>query len=101
MGFDKASSSTTLVIINSAVNVIATIPGMYLIERMGRKKLLIMGGFGMGISQYMVCIFVGLSKTRPQYSYGAVIFMYSFIVFFSATWGPIVWVYCAEIFPLR
>lgn len=101
MGFGSTTTSSIFVIVNSLINVIATFPGIYLIEIMGRKKLLIIGGFGMGISHMLVCLFVGLSKQNSIFSWFAVLSVYSFIVFFSATWGPIVWVYQSEIFPLR
>ncbi|KAJ3221401.1 hypothetical protein HK099_003548 [Clydaea vesicula] len=102
MGFDYATASTKLNIINAAINIVGTFPGMYLIERIGRRRLLIFGGLGMGISHYMVCLFIGLSKGgNSSYSFGAVIFVYIFILFFSSTWGPVVWVYQSEIFPQR
>ena len=101
MGFEDSSTSSIFVIINSLVNVVATLPGMYLIERIGRKRLLIVGGYGMGISHFLVCIFVRLSSENSIFSWFAVLSVYTFIIFFSATWGPVVWCYQAEIFPLR
>lgn len=86
MGFDYATASTKLNIVNAVINVVGTLPGMYLIERIGRRQLLIIGGFGMGISHFMVCLFVGLSKETPSFAWGAVIFVYTFILFFSSTW---------------
>ena len=108
MGFSYQDASTKLNIINAVINVVFTLPGMYLVERMGRRRLLILGGFGylsinnsMGISHLLVCLFLGLSKTTPSFAWGAVIFVYLFIIFFSGTWGPVVWVYQSEVFPLR
>lgn len=101
MGFGDTNTSTIFVIVNSMVNLISTFPGMYLIERMGRKKLLVIGGFVMGIAHFSVCLFVGLSKENTAFAWAAVFSVYVFILFFSSTWGPIVWVYQSEIFPLR
>ncbi|KAJ3397953.1 hypothetical protein HDU92_000054 [Lobulomyces angularis] len=102
MGFPYETASKSLNIVNSFVNVVGTLPGMYLIERIGRRKLLIFGGLGMSLSHYLVCLFIGLSKTgNASLNLGALIFVYVFILCFSSTWGPVVWVYQSEIFPLR
>lgn len=37
----------------------------------------------------------------PQLSWLAVISVYIFVISFAATWGPVVWVYQSEIFPMR
>ncbi|KAJ3078641.1 hypothetical protein HK102_004347 [Quaeritorhiza haematococci] len=102
MGFGNANATVGFVIANSFINFISTFPGMYLIERVGRRKLLIWGGFGMGIAHFCVCLFTGLSKGGSVFlAWLAVFSVYTFIVFFSSTWGPVVWVYQSEIFPLR
>ncbi|KAL3899091.1 MAG: hypothetical protein SGCHY_002287 [Lobulomycetales sp.] len=101
MGFDYETASTKLNIINAVVNVAGTLPGMYLIERSGRRPLLIYGGFAMGISHFLVCLFTGLSHESSSLSWGAVFFVYTFILSYASTWGPTVWVYQSEIFPLR
>jgi SP family sugar:H+ symporter-like MFS transporter len=44
MGFDKDSAAIPFTLANNVINFLATFPGMYLIETMGRKKLLILGG---------------------------------------------------------
>jgi sugar porter (SP) family MFS transporter len=73
MGFGDTNGSITFVIINSFINFIATFPGMYFIERVGRKKLLIYGGFGMGISHFLVCIFTSLAVNTPIFAWFSVI----------------------------
>jgi len=106
VGFSADQTSIGLPLANTAINIIGTLPGMYLIDRVGRKKLLVYGGIIMGISHFLVCVFYGLadpeSPTRnPSMGWGAIIFVYFFILGFSSTWGPIAWVYQSEIFPLR
>lgn len=102
MGFSKDVASKQLNLVNAAINVVGTLPGMYLVERLGRRKLLLWGGFGMGTCHLLVCLFIGLSKEGSKLlAWGAVVSIYGFILFFSSTWGPVVWVYQSEIFPLR
>lgn len=102
VGFTKEQTNIALPIANAFINIIGTFPGMYLIERVGRKKLMVYGGFGMAASHLLVCLFYGLNRANPgPVGWGAIIFVYCFILFFSSTWGPVVWVYQSEIFPLR
>jgi MFS family permease len=111
MGLDKEQATTTFTIANNVVNVIATFPGMYLIERMGRRRLLIIGGLFMGLAHYAVCLFVTLGNNAVQdlplnqksspFFYLAIASVYAFIIGFASTWGPITWVYQSEVFPQR
>jgi len=104
LGFSFTMAVIGFPLINAAVNMVATLPGMWLIEKTGRKALLVVGGFGMGVSLILVCIFGQIGKnnnTLGQLGIGAIVFVLVFVVFFGATWGPVVWVYQSEIFPLR
>jgi hypothetical protein len=57
----------------------------------------------MGLAHFLVCLFVGLSKTpgRESLSWGAIFSVYLFFICFASTWGPIAWVYQSEVFPMR
>lgn len=103
MGISKENAAIPFTLANDFINFIATFPGMYLIERAGRRKLLLVGGFGMGIAHFLVCTFIGLSRStnHPSLSWGAIFSVYLFFFFFASTWGPVAWVYQSEIFPLR
>ena len=75
-----------------------------MVERFGRRKLLILGGAGMVISQFIVGI-VGVSAGRQsQHNQAAVSSMIAFICInismFAMTWGPTAWIITGEIFPL-
>ena len=94
------------------VNFIVTYPGMYLIDRVGRKKLLMWGGLGMGISLIMTSVLLKSAGTLVNENgtigdanftlvYLSLVFVIGFNVFFGSTWGPVVWTYQSEIFPLR
>ncbi|KFX99318.1 hypothetical protein O988_03941 [Pseudogymnoascus sp. VKM F-3808] len=97
--------------ITSAVNVASTLPGLYAIDKIGRRPLLFWGAVGMAVSQLLVAV-LG-TTTTSQDAAGTIIvhnvaaqkagiaFVCIFIFFFAATWGPIAWVVTGEIFPLK
>mmetsp|Transcript_39207 Transcript_39207/g.73112 ORF Transcript_39207/g.73112 Transcript_39207/m.73112 type:complete len:487 (-) Transcript_39207:131-1591(-) len=96
--------------IANGVNMVFTLPALYFIERTGRRSLLVVGALGMAISSFTLGV-LGLWGTRghgeevtPNSELIARILaamVLFFIASFAATWGPTVWVYCAEMFPLR
>lgn len=103
-GFEKAFAATTLVILNNLINFLGTFPGMYFIERAGRKKLLIVGAFVMGLCHISVSIFSGMAVSENKNTtaaYGALISFYVFTVAFASSWGPTAWVVQSEIFSIR
>ncbi|TPX38358.1 hypothetical protein SmJEL517_g00345 [Synchytrium microbalum] len=102
MGFSHAESSTSFIIANAAINFLATFPALYLVERAGRKTLLVVGGIGIAISHTMVTICLKISQNgNPSVAWGAIVFVYMFVFFFAITWGPVVWVVQSEVLPLR
>lgn len=84
------------------VNVGMTIPGVFLIEILGRRKLLIAGGLIMFLSQYIIAI-VGVAAPENSKSSGQVLVAFAciFVGAFAASWGPTCWAVVGEIFPLR
>ncbi|KAI1000647.1 Major facilitator-type transporter [Podosphaera aphanis] len=100
-----------ITMINSAVNVFSTFPGLYAIDKIGRRPLLLWGAIGMSISQLLVAI-LG-TTTTSQTSDGVIVvknlvaqkvsiaFVCFYIFFFASTWGPIAWVVTGEIYPLK
>lgn len=88
----------------------ATLPAICLIDRFGRRSLLLAGAIGMLLANVVVAI-LGLSYARLEdgrihvldNTAGTFVAVASFfsVASFAPTWGPVTWVYCAEIFPLR
>jgi sugar porter (SP) family MFS transporter len=102
MGFPNADTLIAFPLANAFINFIATFPGMWAVERFGRKPLLVWGGLVMGIAHALVFVFLTISNSGARtFAWGAVISIYLFIFAFASTWGPVVWSYQAEIFPLR
>ncbi|OBT77704.1 hypothetical protein VF21_03741 [Pseudogymnoascus sp. 05NY08] len=97
--------------ITSAVNVASTIPGLYAIDKIGRRPLLLWGAVGMAVSQLLVAV-LGTTTTSQDAAGNIIVhnvaaqkagiaFVCIFIACFAATWGPIAWVVTGEIFPLK
>ncbi|KAJ7123202.1 general substrate transporter [Mycena epipterygia] len=99
----------TLVVIADVVNTCMTIVGIQLIDRVGRRRLLLIGATGMMICEYIVAI-VGVTVGTINESGEAnnvasqkvlVAFVCFYIAFFATSWGPVAWVITGEIFPLN
>jgi len=91
-------------LVTTLVNVCSTPISFYIIERMGRRTILIWGALGMLICEFIVGI-VGVTAGRQsQHNSSAVsaqiAFICFYIFFFATTWGPAAWVVIGEIFPL-
>ena len=105
------SSGFVIQMITSAINVASTIPGLYAIDKWGRRPMLLWGAVGMAVSQFIVAMTGTLSSgqtpggvvtvTSLAGQKCAVAFSCIFIVFFASTWGPLAWVVTGEIFPLK
>lgn len=89
-------------IATNVVNVGMTVPGILAVDRVGRRKLLLIGAAGMCVCEYLVAILgVTLSKENTSGQQAIVAFVCIYIAFFASTWGPIAWVVIGEIFPLN
>ncbi|KAH6847502.1 high-affinity glucose transporter RGT2 [Chaetomium sp. MPI-CAGE-AT-0009] len=105
------SSGFIVGMITSAINVLSTLPGMYAVDKWGRRPLLLFGAIGMCVSQLIVAVCGTVSTgqhengeifvTNLAGQKAAVAFVCIYIFFFASTWGPLAWVVTGEIFPLR
>jgi sugar porter (SP) family MFS transporter len=91
----------TYALITNIVNVVSTFPGLYLVEKWGRRPLLLFGAIGMCVCQYIVAI-VGTALPDSQVASKVLIaFVCLYIFFFASSWGPSPWVVTGELFPLK
>jgi sugar porter (SP) family MFS transporter len=94
-GFSGESAFSQTVLIG-LVNLVFTIVGMALIDRLGRKFLLYTGGIGMPV-------FLGLFSwayiSGNTQGYVLLISLLGFIAFFAASQGTVIWVMLSEMFP--
>jgi sugar porter (SP) family MFS transporter len=89
-------------VITNSVNVASTFPGLYLVEKMGRRNLLLMGAIGMCVCQFIVAITgTAASFTNLPAQRAAIAFVCIYIFFFASSWGPVAWVVTGELFPLK
>lgn len=78
-----------------AANLIATIFALQVIDRVGRKKLLLIGSVGTAIALAGVASIMGTGQGRGY----LLVFLILFIVFFAISQGAVIWTYLSEIFP--
>ncbi|KAI7866813.1 general substrate transporter [Spinellus fusiger] len=74
-----------------------------LVDRFGRRPLLVWGGIGMGGCLLVVagCVASQSPVTNAGGSaYMGIASMFVFAILFSLSWGPVPWLYCSEIFPM-
>lgn len=95
-GYGTAESLLSSVSIG-AFNLMFTIVGIYLIDRIGRKKLMYVGSVGYIVS--LVMIACGFYFALPAGF--TLIFILLFIVSHAVGQGAVIWVFIAEIFPTK
>ncbi len=123
VGFDE-SQAFLITLVTNTTNVVVTLIAIALVDRVGRKPLLLVGSAGMAITLgVMAFVFgtaaectaqlvdvqsgcVGPDSIGTPYLTGAagplaVVAANLYVVFFGVSWGPVVWVLLGEMFPNR
>ncbi|WP_066460163.1 sugar porter family MFS transporter [Sanguibacter suarezii] len=107
VGFDD-SDSFTVSTITAITNVVVTFVAIALVDKIGRKPLLLAGSAGMTVSLGMMALAFtqatgsGDNVTLPSpWGTVALIAANVFVISFGASWGPVVWVLLGEMFPNR
>lgn len=95
-GFSRLSGGLQTVVVG-AINLIATLLAMTLIDKIGRKTLLLIGCVGMTIGLGGIAIIF-----RTGHGRGSLIFFVAeYTASFALSSGSVLWVYMSEIFPNR
>lgn len=107
VGFSE-DASFIFSLISATVNVTVTIVAILLVDKLGRRPLLLIGSGGMAVSLgVMAFIFasapIGPSGPVLEGAAGPIALVCAnlFVVFFGVSWGPIMWVMLGEMFPNR
>jgi sugar porter (SP) family MFS transporter len=93
-GFNKISGSLQAVAVG-ATNLVFTMLAMSVIDRIGRKTLLLVGSVGTALCLAGVSI---IFFTQQHQSY-LIWLLVGYIAFFAFSQGAVIWVYIAEVFP--
>jgi len=93
-GFDKVSADIKSVAIG-ATNLLFTIIAMSVIDKIGRKKLLLTGSVGTAICLSGIAAIL-ITNTHKSF---LIYLLVSYIAFFAFSQGAVIWVYMSEIFP--
>jgi SP family sugar:H+ symporter-like MFS transporter len=107
-GFDE-SQSLFINVLTGTTNIVSTFIAIALVDKVGRKPLLLVGSIGMFISLGALTFIFGtagfdeMGKLALTENMGtmALIMANLFVVFFGLSWGPIVWVLLGEMFNNR
>ena len=86
-------------LITTLVNVLSTPISFWMIERFGRRTILLWGALGMLSCQFIVAIIGTINPTGVNVKV-MIAFICLSIAFFASTWGPSAWVLIGEVFPL-
>ena len=95
-GFSRMSGDLQAVAIG-ATNLVFTLLAMTMIDKLGRKKLLLVGSVGMAICLTGVA---AVFFTQRHQAY-LVWLLVGYIAFFAFSQGAVIWVYISEVFPTK
>jgi SP family sugar:H+ symporter-like MFS transporter len=107
VGFTEADS-LIITVLTSVTHIVVTLVAIAVIDKIGRRRLLLIGSAGMAVSLGTLAYVFGtapLVNGQPALSNTAgttaLIAANAFVVFFGISWGPAVWVLLGEIFNNR
>ncbi|EFJ37602.1 hypothetical protein SELMODRAFT_402035 [Selaginella moellendorffii] len=105
IGFGSDASLYSAVI-TGAVNVVATLVSIALVDRLGRRFFFLQAGVQMFVSQVVVAVILGVKfggtkELDKVYAVIVVIVICCYVSAFAWSWGPLGWLVPSEIFPLE
>ena len=105
VGFGESDAFFTSMI-SSAINLTMTIAAILLIDKIGRKPLLLIGSAGMTLTlgALALCFMFGSDASGNLGATSGIIALVAanlYVTFFAATWGPVMWVMLGEMFNNR
>ena len=105
VGFSPSVAANASVI-TAVTNIVVTVVSLFLIDKVGRRPLLLVGSAGMTISLALMTLSFAQSSIvdgEPQllgaWAPVALIAANAFVVFYAVSWGPVMWTMLGEMFP--
>ncbi len=105
VGFSEADS-LKINILSGTLSIAACLLAIFLIDRIGRKPLLLIGSVGMALTlSVLTAAFAtgdlshGTLQLAPHVGVLALISANLYVIFFNLSWGPVMWVMLGEMFP--
>ncbi|KAJ5204482.1 Major facilitator superfamily domain general substrate transporter [Penicillium cinerascens] len=105
--FSSDSQIALINALNATFGILFTLNAVWIVDRFGRKFLLIVGGIGMGICMIIVS---AVETETPNLADGAksmpvgistVFLLFLFIFFYKPSWGATVWIWTSEVFSMN
>jgi MFS transporter, SP family, sugar:H+ symporter len=105
VGFSEADS-LKINILSGTLSIAACVVAIFLIDRIGRKPLLLIGSVGMAVTLAILTIAFatgdlsgGTLRLAPAVGTLALLSANLYVIFFNLSWGPVMWVMLGEMFP--
>jgi MFS transporter, SP family, sugar:H+ symporter len=105
VGFSE-QDSLKINILSGTLSIAACIIAIALIDRIGRKPLLMIGSVGMAVTLTVLCVAFasgsvagGTLHLAGRMGVTALVSANLYVVFFNLSWGPVMWVMLGEMFP--
>jgi sugar porter (SP) family MFS transporter len=98
VGEKSASAALFANVVIGAMNLVCTIAALFVIDRIGRKKLLLIASGGMGLSLAALGL---LFQTNASAAVPILLLILCYVASFSIGMGPGVWVVLSELFPTK
>lgn len=99
-GFGTASLSILGTMGVGLINVLATIVSVFLVDRVGRRPLLLFGLVGMATSMGLMGLAFQAGASNPMLGWFATGSLMLYVTSFAVSLGPVFWLIVSEIYPL-
>ena len=98
-GITSAEAAILATVGIGCINVLVTVVSLWLLDKVGRRILLLIGVVGMSASLLVLSLFFFLDLS--QFDFIAVLSLMCYVSFFAVGLGPVTWLIIAEIYPLK
>jgi sugar porter (SP) family MFS transporter len=98
VGARSTSAALWANVVIGFVNLVGTVIALYVIDKLGRKSLLMIASGGMGVS---LILLGAVFFVRPSAGSAVLAMILCYVGFFAVGMGPGVWVLLSELFPTR